>query len=29
MKDEASGVAIEEFGWLNPKMYWFLINDSN
>ena len=29
MKDEAAGVATEEFVRLKPKMYSFLVDDSN
>ena len=29
MKDETSGVAVEEFLELKPKMYSFLVDDSN
>ena len=29
MKDETSGVAIEEFVGLKPKIYLFLVDDSN
>ena len=29
MKDEASGVVIEEFVRLKPKMYSYLVNDNS
>ena len=29
MKDETAGVAIEEFVWLNPKMYLYLVDDNS
>ena len=29
MKDEAAGVAIEEIGGLNPKMYSYLIHENS
>ena len=28
MKDETEGVAIEEFFWLKPKLYSFLVNNN-
>ena len=28
MKDETAGVAIEEFVWLKPKMYWYLVDNN-
>ena len=28
MKDEIAGIAIKEFAWLRPKMYSFLIDNS-
>ena len=29
MKDETGGISIEEFVWLKPKMYSFLLDDSS
>ena len=29
MEDEAAGVAIEEIGGLNPKMYSYLVHDNS
>ena len=28
MKDEIAGIAIKEFVWLRPKMYSFLVDNS-